>query len=158
MLTTHKVQNLGLAQTNLSTLLDSYLNVRVWFKKKKEKMAFHTGLWSDIFLVSPKHRVLGSKREGEYPSKEWNHRLLEVLILKVTFKVEDKSIFLINQSAQPTVSMKMGISFQILFTDNPLCPSNMHTQIKGILIICFSIKKLSILLVPISELLFHTTV
>lgn len=125
--------------------------------KKRKNGISHRTLISYISSVSQTQS--SRKQKGRtYPSKEWNHRLLEVLILKVTFKGEDTSIFPINQSAQPTVSMKMGICFQILFTDNPLCPSNMHTQIKGILIICFSIKKLSILLVPINELLFHTAV
>lgn len=60
-----------------------------------------------------------------------------MLILKVIFKGEDKWLFLINQPAEPTVSMKMGIFLKTLVTDNP---SSRQTRIKGTLLICFSIK------------------
>lgn len=43
-------------------------------------MEFHTGLWSVIFLVSPKYRALGIKREGKHswqrmePQASWSAR------------------------------------------------------------------------------------
>lgn len=93
---------------------------------------FHTGLWLAIFL-EPKGKV-------NAPGKEWNHRLLAVLVLKVTFKGEGKWILLINQSVKPIVNIKVGMFLHISSTENSLCPSNTHTQIKEMLLICFSIK------------------
>ena len=100
----------------------------------------HRNLVSYIFLVSPKDRVLGIKREGKCPWQRIKSRLLGVLVLRVTFKGEAKWIFLINQSVKLTVNIKVGMFVHILLTENSLCPSNTHSQIKGMLVICFSIK------------------
>lgn len=100
----------------------------------------HRTLVSYIFLVFPKDRVLGTKREGKCPWQRTKSRLPGVLVLRVTFKGEGKWIFLINQSVKLTVNIKVGMFVHILLTENSLCPSNTHTQIKGMLVICFFIK------------------
>lgn len=54
----------------------------------------------------------------------------------------------LSLSVKPTVSIKMGMFFHILFSETQLCPRNMHTQMNGILVMGFSIKTTNSFSIP----------